>query len=115
MLAAAPRPMPIVVKTAATPMIIPSMVKMARNLWVKLLSRATCKYLIIFMGPLQDRLGQLMTIVCIAHNLAITQRNDPLGPLGHLRVVCDHNNSQPLSVQFIEERQHFGPGFGIQR
>ncbi|MDX1521932.1 MAG: hypothetical protein R3264_09920 [Anaerolineae bacterium] len=32
MLEAAPRPIPMVIKTAATPIMIPSMVKIARNL-----------------------------------------------------------------------------------
>jgi hypothetical protein len=43
MLAAAPRPMPIVTSTAVTPMIMPSIVRMARILWEKILSRATLK------------------------------------------------------------------------
>src|SRR5512137_2530209 len=49
MLAAAPRPMPMVVNTAATPMIMPSMVRMARSLWAAMLSKATRRYLIILM------------------------------------------------------------------
>src|SRR5262245_5989054 len=107
----APLPSASMAITEATPMMMPSMVRAARNLFAAIPPNAVRMVLINDISlPAPDPYyysnasSYSNATLSLVHDAAIVHAQDALGMFSHLRVVCDQDDGAPVARQLQQQR-----------
>src|SRR5664280_1629376 len=104
----------IMMMTADTPMMMPSMVRSERTLFLPTASQEIRMTSAMFIVPFLIRQWMALAVMYHRIDMAILQVDDPLGVLCHHRVVRHDDNGGALVMQFQQQLHDLFPGMAVQ-